>query len=197
MDDRESAARNLERIRALMERAGRYSNLSGYAAIGAGVLAGAGAVLCWKLRVNFNHPAQWRELAGVWGSVLALSIAQAVAFTVVKARQRGEPAWSPLAQQVVLAMLPAAFVGAVITGYGLQTGQLELLPPGWMLAYGMSLMGLGLYAGGKIQAVGILFLLSGAASLFWWKKFGLQTMLGSFGGLHILLGAMIAWKPRA
>lgn len=196
MDDRDAAAEALVRIRALMERAGKFSHLSATAAFVAGGLAVAGAILCRGFRVNFNHPACARPLALIWGSVLVLALAQSLAFTVADARRRGDPFWGPLTQQVVIAMLPAFFVGAAVTGYGLQTGQLDLLPPFWMLAYGSSLMGLGLYAGGRIKAVGILFLLAGAASLWWWKEYGLRTMLASFGGGHVLLGALIAWKPR-
>lgn len=197
MEEREAATEDLRRIRALMERATRYSHLSGYACIVAGLIAVGGAVVCWKLRFNFNHPFCAKPLAMVWGSVLLLAFAQGLAFTVANARRKGEPVWSPLTQQVVLAILPSCFVGAAITGYGLQTGQLDLLPPIWMLAYGMSLMALGLFAGWKIKVVGALFLLFGAAGLWWFKEYGLRLLLVSFGGLHILLGTVIAWKHRA
>jgi hypothetical protein len=196
MDERDAAARDLARIRTLMERAGRYSNLSGYSAILAGLLAVGGAVACKLTGTNFNDPSQARPLAVIWGSVLGLAILQHLAFTIVHARQAAEPAWSPLVQQVVLAVLPAFFVGATITGYGLQTGQLDLLPPIWMLAHGSTLMALGLYAGKRFQVVGALFLLLGALGLWYWKEYGLRLMLASFGGLHVLLGAWMRWKPR-
>ena len=196
MDERDAAARDLARIRSLMERAGRYSNLSGCSAILAGLLAVGGAVTCRLCEANFNHPGHARPLALIWVSVLALAIAQHLGFTLVHARRTAEPAWSPLTRQVLVAVLPAFFVGAAITGYGLQTGQLDLLPPIWMLAYGSSLMGLGLYAGGRLQLTGALFLLAGAACLWWWKDYGLRFMLASFGGFHVLLGAWMLWKPR-
>jgi len=196
MDGRRSAERDLERIRALMERAGRYSNLSGCAAAAAGALAAAGAALCWKLGIRFGLPGQARELAAVWGAVFALALAQAVAFTVLHARRRGEPAWSPIARQAVAAMLPAAFMGAAVTGYGFWSGRTELLPPLWMLSYGSSLMGLGLLADGRVRGVAALFLLLGAAALFAGTDRGLLLMLVSFGGFHLLLGALILWKPR-
>ena len=126
-----------------------------------------------------------------------VALAQAVAFTVIHARHRAEPAWSHLARQIIMSMLPALFVGAAITGYSLQTGQLDLLPPLWMLAYGSCLAGLGRYAGRAVTGAGVLFLLVGAATLWWWKLYGLHAMLVSFGGIQILLGAWMAWKPRA
>ena len=94
-------------------------------------------------------------------------------------------------------MLPALFTGAALTGYAIQAGRLELLPPCWMLAYGSSLMGLGLFAGRPFRVAAIAFLAFGAASLFLLKEHGLVTMLASFGGLHLVLGAWVLWKPRA
>ena len=197
MEERDDAARSLERIRALMERAGKFSHLSATAAFVAGGLAVAGSVISKTLGVNFNSATEAGRLAWIWGSVLVLALGESFAFTIADARRRGAPFWGPLTHQVLLAMAPAFFIGATVTGYGLRTGQLDLLPPFWSLAYGASLMALGLYAGRRIQAVGVLFLLAGAASLFWWREYGLRTMLAAFGGGHLLLGALIAWKPRA
>ena len=196
MDERHGASRDLARIRSLMERAGRYSLLSGYAAVADGLLGASGAGLCRALDARFSRPGDAGRLAAIWGAVLVLAMGQSIAFTIASARRRAEPAWSPMTQQVVTAMLPALFVGAAITGFGLQTRQLGLLPPIWMLAYGSSLMGMGLFAGRRVQLAAMLFLLLGAATLFWWKDRGLLMMLVSFGGIHILLGAWIVCKPQ-
>ena len=196
MDERDAAARNLERIRVLMERAGKFSHLSATAAFVAGGLAVAGVLLSRGLGVHFSDPASARPLALVWGTVLLLALGQGLAFTMVDARRRGEPFWSPMTRQVGMAMMPAFFIGAAATGFGARTGQLELLPPFWSLAHGSSLVALGLFSGRRIQAVGLLFLLAGAAALFFWRDSGLRVMLGTFGGGHLLLGALILWKRR-
>jgi hypothetical protein len=180
-----------------MERATEFSNLSGWSILISGLLAAAGAGACLRLGVDFDLPAHARTLAQTWGAVFALAVVQGVAFSVANARRKGEPVWSHLTRQVVVAMLPAIFTGAALTGYGFQTGQLDLLPPCWMLAYGSSLMGLGLFAGRAIRVAALAFLALGGASLFFWKDHGLVTMLASFGGLHLVLGAWVLWKPRA
>jgi hypothetical protein len=190
------ASRDLERIRVLMERATEYSHLSGVSIIGSGLLAVAGVAACGLLGIDFNLPGHQRGLAVVWGSVFGVAAVQGALLSVANARRKAEPAWSPLTQQVVVAMLPALFCGAALTGYGLQTGQIDLLPPCWMLAYGSSLMGLGLFAGWRIRLAAVAFLVLGAASLFLWKDHGLVTMLATFGGLHLVLGAWVIWKPR-
>lgn len=197
MEEHQDAARNLARIRTLMERAGKFSHLSASSAYVAGGLAAAGAFLSWAKGVNFNEPSGARTLGVIWGSVLVLALGQSLGFTIADARRRGDPFWGPLTEQVARAMLPAFLIGATFTAYGLRTGQLDLLPPFWALAYGASLMGLGLYAGRRIQLVGLLFILAGASSLFFFREYGLRMMLASFGGGHILLGVLIAWKRRA
>lgn len=190
------ASRDLERIRALMERATEYSHLSGVSILLSGVLAVAGVAACAAMKIDFDLPAHRDPLALVWGSVFAVAAVQGAAFSVANARRKAEPAWSPLTRQVVVAMLPALFVGAALTGHGLRSGQLDLLPPCWTLAYGSSLMGLGLFAGWRIRLAAVAFLALGAASLFLWKDRGLLTMLAGFGGLHLILGAWVIWKPR-
>lgn len=201
MDERDAAARDLARIRALMERAGRYSHLSGFSALTAGLLAAGGSVLCWVWDVEFRPAGEYEpgsaRLGFIWGGVFLLALAQHLAFTVANARRLAEPVWSDLTRRVVLAVLPALFVGIVITVYGIRTRQLNLLPPIWMLAYGSSLMGLGLFAGWRIQLAAVLFLLLGAGALWWGTDHGRLMMLVSFGGIHLLLGAWIACKPQA
>jgi hypothetical protein len=198
MDDRGAAARDLERIRVLMERAGRFSHLSATAVFVAGGLAVLGVLLSWGAGADFSDPGSARPLSLIWGSVLVVALGQGLAFTMIDARRRGDPLWGPLTRQVAMAMLPAFFVGAAVTAFGVQTGQLEILPPFWSLAHGSSLVALGLFAGRRIQAVGLLLLLWGAGALFLWKGHGLRVMLGAFGGGHMLLGALITWKrPRS
>jgi hypothetical protein len=196
MDERAEAIRDLARIRDLMERAGRYSHLSGLSAILAGLLGGGGVLACFLLGIDFNLPAHAGPLAAVWSAVLALAAGQHAVLTVVSARGRGEPAWSDLSRRVALAQLPALFIGAAITGYGHQSGQIDLLPPAWMLAHGASLCALGLWAGAPLQLAGTAFLACGAVTLWWLKEHGLWALLVSFGGFHLVLGARMLWKPR-
>jgi hypothetical protein len=214
-EDERDPSKDLRRIRAIMERATEWSNLSGWSIVISGLLASAGVMACALSGLEFavlneagladeggygaGGPVggPGRMLARIWGAVFFLAAVQGVAFSVANARRKAEPVWSPLTRQVVAAMLPALFTGAALTGYALQTGRLDLLPPCWMLAYGSSLMGLGLFTLRPVRYAALAFLAMGAASLFLWKDHGLVTMLASFGGLHLGLGAWMLWKPRA
>ena len=195
------AARDLERIRALMERATEFSNLSGWSILISGALAVAGVAASHSRGVAFRQEGAYgpagTTLGIIWGSVFVLATTQGVAFSIANARRKAEPFWSHLTRQVVVAMLPALFTGYALTEYALMSGRLEILPPCWMLAYGSSLMGLGLFAGRAFRAAALAFLVFGAVSLFQLRDHGLIMMLASFGGLHLVLGAWVLWKRRA
>lgn len=196
-DDEPDAAATLEHIRTLMDRATEYSHLSGVSILLSGALCVAGVGACAALGVGFDSVRNLELLAQIWSAVFLAALLQGVGLSVLNARRKAEPAWSPLTYRVVLAMVPAAFTGASLSAYAFWELRPELLPPFWMLSYGSSLMGLGLFAGRRIQATALLFLLSGAAALFGGARHGLLLMLVSFGGYHLLLGAWILWKPRA
>jgi hypothetical protein len=188
-----------------MERATEFSNLSGWSILISGALAAAGVAACRYAGVDFREEASRHgeygpvgaALGPIWGSVFMLAVCQGVAFSIANARRKAEPFWSHLTRQVVVAMLPALFTGAALTEHALRSGRLEILPPCWMLAYGSSLMGLGLFAGRAFRVAALAFLVLGALSLFLLREHGLVMMLVSFGGLHLLLGAWVLWKRRA
>jgi hypothetical protein len=204
-EDAQGAARDIERIRALMERATEFSNLSGWSILISGALAVAGVAACRYAGVDFREEISRNgeygpagaALGPIWGSVFVLAVVQGMGFSVANSRRKAEPFWSPLTRQVVVAMLPALFTGAALTEHALRSGRLEILPPCWMLAYGSSLMGLGLFAGRAFRVAALAFLVLGALSLFLLRSHGLIMMLVSFGGLHLLLGAWVLWKRRA
>ena len=189
------ASQNLETIRLLMERTGRYSNLSGISCITAGALSIGGSAVCRWQRVGFEDLEPSGVLIAVWAVVLATAFIQNVVWTVINARRRQEPAWSHLAQTVAGATLPAFFTGAVITGYALSQNAFGILPGIWMLTYGTGVLGASLFAGSNLKVFGTLFLLAGAFSLHW-RQHGVEMMAASFGLFHIGVGIAIAWKYR-
>jgi hypothetical protein len=201
LEGERDAAADLERIRALMERATEFSNLSGWSILISGALAVGGVAASHSRGVAFRQEGAYGPagytLGIIWGSVFVLATTQGLAFSIVNAHRKAEPFWSHLTRQVVVAMLPALFTGYALTEYALMTGRLEMLPPCWMLAYGSSLMGLGLFAGWAFRATALAFLILGATSLFHLRDHGLIMMLASFGGLHLVLGAWVLWKRRA
>lgn len=187
----EQAEEHLAVIRSAMERTTRFTGLPAYACFAAGALALGGVAASAAQGVSFNSPLHAGPLFRIWGTVCLLAAAQFVALTTAAARRRGERAWTGLTQRVVVAMLPGLYVGAALTEFCRQTGTIDYLPPFWCLCYGASLMGLGLYSGWKANAVGALFLAAGTVGLHAFKEHGMALLAVAFGGLHLLLGALI------
>src|SRR5438477_9297993 len=129
--DARQAARNLEVIRTLMERTCQYQLLTARAALAAGSLAGAGALLVGTL-----GPANPWAFGGIWAGVFAGSLFATCVGTILRGRQRGEPVWSRQARTVLLALAPALFTALALSVFFFARGEHLWLPGGWMLCYG-------------------------------------------------------------
>src|SRR5437899_9175481 len=116
--DARQAARNLEVIRTLMERTCQYQLLTARAALAAGTLAGAGALLVAAL-----GPTDPWAFGGVWAAVFAGSLLATCIGTVLRGRRRGEPVWSRQARTVVLALAPALFAALVLSVFFFARGE--------------------------------------------------------------------------
>ena len=187
----EQAEDQLALVRDVLVRTTRFNGLPGAACLVAGGLAVAGASAAALAEAHFGPHGRHAILAAIWGATALAAAAQSVVLSLLAARKRGHPAWSALTRRVVVATLPGLYVGAVLTEVARRSGNLEALPGLWSLAYGASLLGLGLYAGWKANLCGGLFLAAGTLALLDVIPSGNAFMAATFGGLHALLGVLI------
>lgn len=186
------ARRDLETIRGLMERARHYRHLPAPAAIVAGMLAVVGAGLTQRLVEARGLEAAMANLGFVWGGVFVLSVLSLLAFVKVETRREGVPFWSPLAAEVALALLPP-FVAAVALTVAL-LDRAALIPPLWMLCYGVGAMAAGAFARPAVRGLGVAFLAAGIADLAY--PVAPAVALGAtFGLLHLVFGCVLFLKP--
>lgn len=191
----EQAEDQVALIRSVIERTTRFTGLPGAACLVAGGLALAAAGVAWSSGAEFSPDGRNALLAAIWGITALVSAAQVVVLSILAARRRGSPAWSALTRRVVVATLPGIYVGAALTEFARRSGRLDALPALWCLAYGASLLGLGLYAGWKASVAGVLFLAAGTLSFLGVLPGGNLLMAVAFGGLHVLLGILILKGP--
>lgn len=191
----EQAEDQLALIRSTMERTTRFAGLPGYACFVGGGLAVAGAAIAASLGAEFPASGagygRTHVLGIVWGAVCLAGAAQFVVLSTLAAARQKRPAWSGLTRRVLVAVLPGLYIGAVLTEFARRSGRLDILPAFWCLAYGVSLLGLGLYAGWKANATGLLFLAAGTLALLGVVPGGNLLMAVTFGGFHFLLGILI------
>src|SRR5262245_57136095 len=134
------AERNLVLIRSMMERATVWTGLPAYACFGAAACALAGCGYTAMRGVDFDMLKAASELLELWILVAGVAAVQVVAFTVMAARRRGEPAMSRLTWSILFAMAPGLFTGGVMTF----VASCREWPGLWMLCYGTALLGLGI-----------------------------------------------------
>lgn len=178
------AAENLRFIRASMESASAFTGVSGKGY----VLGGISAVAASWLAAQQAGPALWLS---VWMLELLLAAALMLSFTIRKTQSQGSSLFaSASGKKLLLAFLPAMFVGGVLTLIFLRQGLITLLPTLWLSLYGAAVITAGAYSVKVIPVMGILFIALGLAAGF--SKINSDLLMGlGFGGLHLVFGTYI------
>lgn len=205
MTDLDTGLRNIAEIRSIMERSTKFLSLSGFAGIGAGIVALAGA---WIARgiiaadgVVLDAGTTGATLAasartnlvmlGVGSLLCALAIAWFFSRRVVR-RQGGS---GPAARYLILALAVPVVVGAMMTLLLLYHGVLWLVAPTMLLFYGLGLFSAGTFTFGEIRALGILQILLGLVAAIA-PGYGLILWATGFGLFHIVYGILFFRKYR-
>jgi len=209
--DATKATQELTVIRQLMERPIRFSTMSGLAAIQAGIWALLGVAAdgwAWSRCTTYTD-ALLCSMA-VWGGVLGLSLVGVIALTRRRERQQTMPWWSPVKRRILLTILPP-FVAAIGLTFAIclramhgdsdpdilpwqfagHLAQGQLIPAIWMLFYGVTLWQLGQFSPVDVRVLGAAFIAAGLATAALWQWQPYWAMAATFGGLHIVYGAVV------
>jgi hypothetical protein len=178
---------NLRFIRSTMENAGSFTAVPGVG----GMLMGATALFAAFAAHLSRSPNAW---LGIWGFEALLALAIGLAFSYRKAMRDGAPLLSRPFRRFVLAMVPAVFVGALLTFVLYRAGLAPLMPTTWLLLYGVGVSSGGAFSVRVVPLMGICFLAVGAVTAVAPPSWSDPMMALGFGGLHIVFGYVIARK---
>jgi hypothetical protein len=178
---------NLRFIRSAMENAGSFTAVPGVG----GVLMGATAVFAAFAAHLSRSPRAW---LGIWGGEALMALLIGLAFSYRKAMRGGAPLLSRPFRRFVLAMVPAIFVGVVLTFVFYRTGNPSMMPATWLLLYGAGVSSGGAFSVRVVPLMGICFLGIGAITAIAPSSWADPMMALGFGGLHIIFGVVIARK---
>jgi hypothetical protein len=183
-------------VRRAVERSTRYSTfsaLSGFLAGGVAV-AGSGAFGLFADFVGAN-PGRGLPFVGVWAGVFAAAAAALFILTQLKARQRGEAAWTPIARTAAFALLGPGAAGLAASAVLVRAGMYEWLPGLWLLLYGCGLWSVSFFAPLFLRWLGGAFVLVGLAA--WLQPQAAALWLGvGFGVLHAVFGVIVLMRYR-
>lgn len=193
----ERALDDLSFIRNAMARSEPLTAVSGRGVMGMGVIALVGGVIA----VLRTKPDWWIY---TWIVVAALGCSLGTWTMLRKGRQQGHPVFAKAMRRFMLNLFPAIAAGAVFTEVFYELGLNALLPGMWLLLYGVGVFTGGAFSVRVLPVMGLCFMALGLAALFptslapvpavaMFTK-GDLLMLAGFGGLHLVFGAIIAWR---
>ena len=182
-----TAIDNLRFIRETMEGAAFFTAVSGLGEMAVGATALGAAYVASRQASFLGWLATWLVEA-----LLAILV-NAVA-VVWKARRAEISLFSTPGRRFVLGLLPPLFAGAVLTAVLLVTGTLAVLPGVWLLLYGTAVVTGGAFSVRTVPVMGLAFMALGAVALVAPAGWGDALLAAGFGGLHLLFGALIAWR---
>jgi hypothetical protein len=179
------AVEHLRYIRSTMEAAHAFTTVPGKGCIAMGVVA----LLAVALEFVPQLTAHW---LAVWIGAALLASALALGFMRAKARAQGLSLRRAVAKRFFMTLAPSFVAGAILTAALAGTADRELIAGMWLLLYGAGLAACGLFAVPAVLGAGIVFMALGTVAL--WLPPGLVSLALAvgFGGIHILLGAVIA-----
>ena len=176
---------NLRYIRETMEGASAFTGVPGWGGVAMGLTALCTALLASRQPIGRSWLAIW-----IGEAIVSISIA---AWAVNRKVTRAQvPLLSKPGRKFALSFSPPMLAGLLLTIALYRTGLVWMLPGAWLLLYGAAVANAGAFSVKIVSAMGLCFMLCGAAALFSPPAWANAYMAAGFGGLHILFGFVIA-----
>jgi hypothetical protein len=179
------AADNLKFIRETMERSTHFTAVPGYGGMLMGVTAVAAAFIG-------NSQITLRDSLMTWLIEAALAFSIGLLAMWQKSKIGGQSLLSAPAKKFAMSFAPPLIVG-VATVLGVwRYSDYAAMPAICMLCYGAAVVCGGAFSVRVVPVMGWCFIILGIAAFLLPINYGNAMMGASFGGLHIVFGAIIA-----
>lgn len=176
---------NLAFIRETMERSTHFTAVPGYGGILMGVTAIAAAYIA-------SGQIYLRDWLIVWLAEAFLAASIGLLAMWQKSRLDSSSLLSVPAKKFVIGFLPPMLCGIAITLGLWRNDHYSVMPAVWMLLYGASVVNGGAFSVRPVPIMGWFFMAFGAAAFLVPTAYRDILMAASFGGLHLIFGAVIA-----
>ncbi|HYC88114.1 MAG TPA: hypothetical protein VEO54_02790 [Thermoanaerobaculia bacterium] len=167
----EQALDDIRYIRSTVENAGQFTAVSGRGGVAMGV---TGLLAAVAAATQTSVPTRW---LAIWLSAAVVATSLGIFFMAWKSRRAGVSLVSAPARRFALAFVPAIAAAAALTVVLASRAELDLLPPLWLLLYGVAVSAGGALSVRVIPFMGLALLVTGVAAL-----------LVPFAAANLLLG---------
>jgi hypothetical protein len=201
MKNEQDYARELTEIRSMMERSSRFSTLSAWAGIMAGVYALAGAFIAWKY-FDFNpgkiiytesELSVLPEIVLLAVFIFILAAVSAIYFSHKRADKRGEKLWNATSRRLLENMAVPLITGGLLIVVLISKGFIGLIAPATLIFYGLALYSAGKLTYDEVRILGVIQIILGLTGA-WFVEYGLLCWAIGFGIVHIIYGIYIHFK---
>ena len=179
------AAANLRYIRDTIDATRTFTTVPGKGCIVMG-LAGLTAAGLESI------PAMSNLWLPIWLAAAVVSCTAALFFMERKARTQGLSLRRSVAWRFFLTLIPAFVVGAILTAALVDVVGREAIAAIWLLMYGVGLAACGTFSIPIVLIAGVAFIGLGTVTLAAPAGWAPALLAVGFGGIHIVLGAVIA-----
>lgn len=206
MNEQDQSLSELQHIKKMMERSGRFISLSGLSGIAAGICALVGAwyakqqIQSWGrgnclLSVNPGDACidKLDELLWIATITFIAAFISAFFFTYLRSKKSKISIWSPATMRLFWNTVIPIAAGAVFLIKLIEVGGFGLVAPGCLIFYGLALVNASKYTLGEIRYLGYGQIALGIMNL-WYIGYGLEFWAMGFGVLHIIYGIAMWWK---
>ena len=205
MNDEQDYTRDLTEIRSMMERSSRFSTLSAWAGIMAGIYALAGAFIAWKY-FHFNPDKIVYSEAEISGEtavipeivllavfIFILAAVSAIYFSYRRADKRGEKLWNATSRRLLENIAVPLLTGGLLILAFISKGFIGLIAPTTLIFYGLSLYAASKLTYDEVRMLGAIQIVLGLIGAYF-VEYGLLCWAIGFGIVHIIYGIYIHFK---
>ena len=195
MNAQNESLQELQHIKRMMERSTKFSSLSGFSGIAAGICALVGIwfvvsrISGWKLNHIGNLDAPKDDLATqlllIAVATFMAAVISAFIFIYLRCKKMGIPVLGMSARRVIINIAIPVFAGSLFVFRLATAGAYELIPPACLIFYGLGLVNASKYTLNEIRYLGFTEIIIGIINL-WILGYGLIFWGLGFGLTHII-----------
>jgi hypothetical protein len=203
MEDIKEHLKDIQEIRAMMERNSKFLSLSGLSGVSAGVVALVGVIAAWwYLGQSIDYvstPAErsvshlYRFLAMDAALVMLFAVGLATLFSVRMARKKNLPLWTPTSKLLLLNLLIPLVAGGAFCLILLWHHDIQFIPAVMLLFYGMALLNASKFTVPEMRWLAISELILGLGCAIWVRHSLIFWALG-FGIAHMAYGTVMYFR---
>ena len=203
MNAENESLQELQHIKRMMERSTKFSSLSGFSGIAAGICALVGIwfvasrISGWKHNHIGNSDAHQDDLAihllFIAVATFIAAVISAFIFIYLRCKKLDIPVLGMSARRVIINIAIPLFAGSLFIFRLATSGAYELIPPACLIFYGLALVNASKYTLNEIRYLGFTEIIIGIINL-WILGYGLIFWGLGFGLIHIIYGVIIWWK---